>query len=156
MSRPYFFSWVDQPLLAASAWPDTVEQLAWLRGEGVDILITLTEEPLPRTWVDTAGLMSVHVPVPDMDIPSVEQIEQVMAVIDKAKASGMGVGIHCLAGKGRTGTILAAYFVHQGLSAREAIEKVRGLRPGSIEVTEQEEAIRQFERVRRKASESDE
>jgi atypical dual specificity phosphatase len=149
MSRPYFFTWVDEPVLAASAEPGGPEQLAWLRGEGVDILVTLTEEPLPRTWIDTAGLMSVHVPVQDMDIPSVEQIEKVMSVIDKAKASDMGVAVHCLAGKGRTGTILAAYFVHQGLSAKEAMKKVRDLRPGSIEVPEQEDAIRAFERARR-------
>jgi atypical dual specificity phosphatase len=154
MSRPYFFTWVDEPLLAASAWPDTPEQLAWLRAQGVDILVTLTEDCLPRSWIDSAGLMSVHVPVPDMDIPSVEQIENVISVIDKAKASGMGVAIHCLAGKGRTGTILAAYFVHQGLSAKEAIRKVRDLRPGSIEVTEQEDAIRAFERARRRHGES--
>lgn len=150
MSRPYFFTWVDEPLLAACSEPNAPEQLAWLRAEGVDILITLTEEPLPRTWVDAAGLMSVHVPIQDMDIPTVEQIEMVMSVIDKARAAGMGVAIHCLAGKGRTGTILAAYFVHQGLSAREAIRKVRELRPGSIEVPEQEDAIRAFERARRR------
>jgi atypical dual specificity phosphatase len=150
MSRPYFFTWVDEPHLAASAEPGGQEQLAWLRAQGVDILITLTEDPLPRTWVDSAGLMGVHVPVPDMDIPSVEQIEKVLSVIDKAKASGMGVAVHCLAGKGRTGTVLAAYFVHQGLSAKEAIRRVRELRPGSIEVSEQEEAIRAFERARRR------
>jgi atypical dual specificity phosphatase len=149
MSRPYFFSWIDEPLLAACAEPGGPEQLAWLRGQGVDILVTLTEEPLPRTWIDAAGLMSVHVPVPDMDVPAVEQIEQVLSVIDKAKTNGMGVAIHCLAGRGRTGTILAAYFVHQGLPAREAIQKVRDLRPGSIEVPEQEDAIRAFERSRR-------
>ena len=149
MSRPYFFSWIDEPLLAASAEPAGPEQLAWLRGHGVDILVTLTEEPLPRTWVDGAGLMSVHVPIPDMDVPTVEQIDKVMSVIDKAKSAGMGVAVHCLAGRGRTGTILAAYFVHTGLSAREAMKKVRDLRPGSIEVTEQEEAIRGYERARR-------
>lgn len=149
MSRPYFFSWIDEPLLSACAEPAGAEQLAWLREQGVDILITLTEEPLPRTWVDAAGLMSVHVPIPDMDVPAVEQVKEVMSVIDKAKAGGMGVAIHCLAGRGRTGTILAAYFVHQGLSAAEAIEKVRNLRPGSIEVPEQEDAIRAFERARK-------
>ena len=149
MSRPDFFTWIDEPVLAASAEPGAPEQLAWLRGQGVDILVTLTEEPLPRNWVDRAGLLSVHVPVPDMDVPTAEQIEQVMSVIEKARASGMGVAIHCLAGRGRTGTILAAYFVHQGLSAREAMKMVRELRPGSIEVTEQEDAIRAYERSRR-------
>jgi len=153
MSRPYFFTWVDEPLLAACAEPGGPEQLAWLRAQGVDILITLTEDSLPRSWIDSAGLMSVHVPVPDMDIPSVEQIEKVISVVDKAQASDMGVAIHCLAGKGRTGTILAAYFVNQGLSAKEAIRRVRELRPGSIEVPEQEDAIRAFERARRRSSE---
>src|SRR5262245_32062487 len=149
MSRPYFFSWIDEPLLAASAEPAGPEQLAWLRGQGIDILVTLTEEPLPRTWVDGAGLMCVHVPIPDMDVPTVGQIDQVMSVIDKARTSGMGVAVHCLAGRGRTGTILAAYFVHAGLPAGEAMQKVRELRPGSIEVTEQEDAIREYERARR-------
>ena len=149
MSRPQFFSWIDEPRLAACAEPGGPEQLAWLRGQGVDILVTLTEESLPRGWVDAAGLLSVHVPIADMDVPATDQIEQVMSVIDKAKAAGMGVAIHCLAGKGRTGTVLAAYFVHQGMSAREAIQKVRELRPGSIEVPEQEEAIRLFERSRK-------
>jgi atypical dual specificity phosphatase len=149
MSPPYFFSWIDEPLLAACAEPGAPEQLAWLRGQGVDILVTLTEESLPRSWVDAAGLLSVHVPIADMDVPAVEQVEQVMSVIDKAKAAGMGVAVHCLAGKGRTGTVLAAYFVHQGMPAREAIEKVRQLRPGSIEVPEQEDAIWLFERSRR-------
>lgn len=149
MSRPYFFTWVDEPLLAACAWPEGAEQLAWLRGEGVDILITLTEEELPRSWIDAAGLMGVHVPVADMDTPSIEQIEHVMSVIDKAKSSKMGVALHCMAGRGRTGTLLAAYFVQQGLTAREAINKVRELRPGSIEVSEQEDVIRTFERSRR-------
>jgi atypical dual specificity phosphatase len=149
MSRPYFFSWVDEPLLAACAEPAGPEQLAWLRGEGIDILVTLTEEQVPRTWIDAAGLMGVHIPIPDMDVPAEDQLEQVMSVIDKARAGNMGVAIHCLAGRGRTGTVLAAYFVHRGLSAREAIARVRELRPGSIEVPEQEEAIRAFERAQK-------
>jgi atypical dual specificity phosphatase len=151
MSRPYFFSWVDEPLLAACAEPAGPEQLAWLRGEGIDILVTLTEEQVPRKWIDSAGLMGVHVPVADMDVPTPAQIDQVLAVIDKAKAAGMGVALHCLAGRGRTGTLLAAYFVHQGMTAREAIRKVRTLRPGSIEVDEQEAAIAAFEQARREA-----
>jgi len=150
MSRPYFFSWIDQPLLAAHAWPNGPEELKGLREEGVDILITLTEEALPRSWVDGAGLMGVHVPIADMDAPGIDQIEHVMAVIQKAKNSNMGVAVHCLAGLGRTGTILAAYFVWQGSTATEAIRKVRELRPGSIEVSVQEEAIRTYERSRQR------
>lgn len=151
MTRPYFFSWIDQPLLAAHAWPNGPEELKGLRAEGVDILVTLTEESLPRSWIDGAGLMGVHVPIPDMDAPRLDQIEQVMSVIEKARNSKMGVAVHCLAGMGRTGTMLAAYLVGQGRTSKEAIRRVRELRPGSIEVAVQEEVVRTFERSRKQS-----
>ena len=150
MSRPYFFTWVDRPHVAACAWPAGPEQLAWLRKEGTDILVTLTEEPVPRNWIDGAGLMGVHVPVTDMEAPSPAQLDKVVTVIEKARQSNMGVTVHCLAGRGRTGTVLAAYFVREGLSTREAIAKVRELRPGSLEVPEQERAVAAYERELRR------
>ena len=58
----------------------------------------------------------------------------------------MGVTIHCLAGRGRTGTVLAAYLVHRGMTARDAILKVRDIRPGSLEVPSQENAVMRYER----------
>ena len=150
MSRPYFFTWVERPSLSACAWPNGPEQLHWLRKEGVDILMTLTEEPIPRNWVDNAGLMGVHVPVPDMEAPSQAQLEKIISVLDKARHSNMGVTVHCLAGRGRTGTALAAYLVHGGLTAKEAIVKVRDIRPGSLEVPEQEAAVVKYERELKK------
>lgn len=143
---PFGFSWVDHPHLAALARPDSAAELAWLREQGVQLLISLTEDPLPRKWVNDAGLMAVHIPVPDMDAPSERQIALALDTIARAKRSGMGVAVHCAAGKGRTGTILAAYLVAGGMSASEAIRKVRELRPGSVETFEQEQAISEWER----------
>ena len=145
---PPGFSWVDQPHLAALAHPDTADDLIWLRRNGIDVLISLTEDPAPRTWVNDAGLMLVHVPVPDMEAPTVRQFEVILDTVRRATAAGMGTAIHCAAGKGRTGTVLAAYFVSKGLTAKAAIEKVRALRPGSVETAEQEQAVADFERNR--------
>ena len=91
-----------------------------------------------------AGLMGVHIPVPDMTAPSQRQLELGVETIARAKRSGMGVAVHCAAGKGRTGTILAGYFVAAGMTADRAIEHVRDLRPGSIETPEQEDAVRLY------------
>jgi atypical dual specificity phosphatase len=53
--------------------------------------------------------------------------------------------VHCLAGLGRTGTLLACYLVkHQKMLADDAIQKIREERPGSIQSFPQEEMIFQF------------
>jgi atypical dual specificity phosphatase len=143
---PPGFSWVDRPRLAALARPRSDDDLRWLRRNGVDVLVSLTEDALPRQWVNDAGLLGVVVPVPDMEAPTERQLEHILATVRKANSSGMGVAVHCAAGLGRTGTVLAAYFVTTGLSAREAIVKVRDLRPGSVETAEQERAIERYAR----------
>lgn len=146
MSRPTGFSWIDRPRLAALARPDDREELAWLRRNGIELVLSLTEEPLRRDWVADASLLALHVPIADMEAPTPEQIDTCISAIRRAHERHMGVAIHCAAGLGRTGVILACYFVAQDYSAEEAINKVRDLRPGSIETDEQLEAIEAFER----------
>ena len=44
--------------------------------------------------------------------------------------------------------MIACYFVTaQGLSAQEAIDKIRVLRPGSIETHQQEALVQQYETI---------
>jgi atypical dual specificity phosphatase len=124
--------------------PESAEELAWVRQQGIEVLISLTEEPLRRDWVNEAGLMTVHVPVQDMEAPTQEQLVRCVSAINRANERQMGVAVHCGAGLGRTGVVLACYFVSKGLTAENAIAKVRRLRPGSIETQEQSEAVVTF------------
>jgi atypical dual specificity phosphatase len=146
MAEPYAFSWIEKPHLAAMGRPGSEEELRWLKKHGLEVVVSLTEEPLHRREVDNAGLLLYHVPVPDMTAPTQEELDRCVSAIRKAKELGMGVAVHCGAGAGRTGVVLACYFVHQGMKASEAIRKIRKLRPGSIETKDQEEAVREFAR----------
>jgi atypical dual specificity phosphatase len=148
MPPPHGFSWIDKPLLAGLAQPEADEDLAWLRRQGIEVLISLTEDPPRRDWVDDAGLLVFHVPMEDMEAPTQEQLDRCVSAIAKANEKRMGVAVHCGAGLGRTGVVLAAYLVHQGSRAREAIARVRKLRPGSIETDEQADAIVEFAKRR--------
>src|SRR5262249_35509662 len=137
---------IDEPRLAAMGRPASERELRWLKDHGLEILVSLTEEPPSRREVDNAGLLLYHVPVPDMTAPSQEELDRCVAAVEHAQTLGMGVAVHCGAGAGRTGVVLACYFVHQGARAGEAVRRIRKLRPGSIETSEQEEAVQEFAR----------
>ncbi|MBM3995036.1 MAG: protein phosphatase [Planctomycetes bacterium] len=156
MPAPDGFSWIDKPHLAALAQPASLEDYQWLRANDIQFLICLTEQPPDRAWINDAGLFSKHIPIEDMHPPTQAQIDVCMAAIDKALGNKLGVAIHCTAGMGRTGTMLASWLVHhEGLSARDAIARVRRLRPGSVETPEQVDAVTEFARRRQAQGEAD-
>jgi atypical dual specificity phosphatase len=149
MAAPQGFSWIDKPRLAAMARPSSPEEMVWLRQQGIELLLSLTEDRPRRDWTDEAGLLVFHEPLEDMEPPTQEQLDRCVSVLTKAVARSMGVAVHCGAGLGRTGSVLAAYFVTKGLTAANAVARIRRLRPSSVETEEQVEAIERFARRHR-------
>ena len=146
MSEPNGFYWIEKPSLAGLARPSSPDDLVWLRNQGIELLVSLTEDRPRRDWVEDAGLLLVHEPIADMEAPTPEQLDRTISAISRAINQQMGVAVHCGAGLGRTGVVVACYLVDKGLSAQNAIARVRRLRPGSIETEEQADAVVDFAR----------
>lgn len=121
----------------------------FLRELGIDAIVSLTEYPLQKAFIEEFGFEYKHVPVEDLTAPSLEQIDEFVRFATKVCGAGKKLVVHCGAGIGRTGTMLACYLVYKGYSARRAIEEVRRKRPGSIETHEQEEIIALYEKKKK-------
>jgi len=138
--KPTNFSWLIDNKLAGSGMPTTIAEITWVQKQGVKSIVTMTEAPLPESWIKDVKYL--HVPTEDLSAPDIEQIDQAVEFIHERLQSEEPVMVHCAAGIGRTGTILACYLVkYHKLSAKDAIEKVRKERPGSIQSESQEIAI---------------
>lgn len=141
--QPTFFSWVREGVLAASGRPYSKAQVEWLKGKGVTAILSLTEEPLPGEW--TKGIETKHIPLKDHAPVSHREMQVGADYIHTSVAQGKVVLVHCLAGKGRTGSVVAAYLMaYEGRTAREAIDELRRSRGGSVE-SQQEKGVLEFE-----------
>jgi atypical dual specificity phosphatase len=130
--------------LAEPAADAVGEYLLALRALGIGALVSLTEHALPLGAVERAGLVGLHLPVPDFTAPSPDQLRTALTFIDRHRAAGTPVAVHCRAGQGRTGTVLAAYLIRDGKDAGEAILAVRAVCPGAIESREQVAALQAY------------
>lgn len=104
----------------------------------------ITGRDLKPTY-EHEGFEILYLPIPDFDIPEIEQFQAAVEKILKRSAAGKGTAIHCHAGLGRTGMFVAC-LAKKGLdySADEAIAWVREVIPGAVEVPDQEQLVRSF------------
>ena len=143
--KPDRFSWVIEKKLAGSALPQSIDAVQWVISQGIKSIVTIREEPLTDEWIKDVNYL--HVMSNDMDVPEFADLVHAVDFIHSRITNNEPVLVHCLAGIGRTGTVLACYLVkYQNISAAEAMQIMREERPGSIQSYPQEEMIFRFEK----------
>jgi atypical dual specificity phosphatase len=143
---PHRFYWLIEGVLAGCSRPgargaNLNHDLADLKVKGIGSVLTLTEEPLVARALSFHGLDGLHIPIDDFQAPTTSQMLTALSFIDHAIAANQAVAVHCLAGQGRTGTILAAYLLRGGQSASDVISTLRSICPGAIELPPQVRAV---------------
>ena len=86
--------------------------------------------------------------ITDFDVPTDEQIEHFLEIVSTAISEKKKVLVHCIAGCGRTGTMLALAekFIYGTIDGEEAIRQVREIRPCAIETQNQFNLVLHYKR----------
>jgi atypical dual specificity phosphatase len=85
------------------------DELAALHSAGVRAVVSLLNIPSDASVYSSAGFSFLCLPVPDGGAPTMEQAEEFVRFVTEQRAAQRPVGVHCEAGLGRTGTVLATY-----------------------------------------------
>ncbi len=134
--------------------PVTLDDIEDLRRQDVSALLSLTEHPMPPAFLH--GFATLHVPIRDFSAPRIAQLRECVGFIDDCLDRSVTPAVHCAMGRGRTGTVLAAWLIAHGTPADDAMAEVRHARPGAIETDAQESILYEFEHDLRAAQQCDE
>jgi protein-tyrosine phosphatase len=105
-----------------------------LAQRGVTTVVDLRAEEnlhVDEGLLDSVGITRFNIPLRDGQVPSEAQVNQFLSIVDRAKGK---VYVHCMAGVGRTGAMVAAYLVASGQeSPAGALRRNLSVGPPSLE-----------------------
>jgi len=135
--------WVVRRKLAISPIPRSIRDIEHWKREGIKAVVILVEahELLHLGGIKNylkllkeKGFEALHAPIKDFHVPSISQCIEIVKWISERMEEKKPVLIHCYGGLGRTGTIAACLLIYRyGLHPEDAIEKIRRIKPRSLE-----------------------
>ena len=134
---PMPFVHPERRMACGGALNDFSDELSSLQMAGVRAVVSLLNIPSDAPVYESAGFKFLCLPVPDGGAPTTEQAAEFVRFVTEQRAAYRPVAVHCEAGLGRTGTMLATYLISQGESAEVAIRRVRAVEKVAVETTRQ-------------------
>ncbi len=121
------------------------DDLPILHRLGVRAVMCLLKIPTDEPVFRSAGFEFLCLPIDDGRPPTLTQAGDFLRFFGTCQSRGLPVAVFCEAGLGRTGTLIASLFIHQGETTDAAISRVRDRQPAAIETRLQLDFLREFE-----------
>ena len=157
MALPVNFSWFIPNRIAASGLPGYGspfdDEMKSLWNAGVRAILTLREDPLPTYRIDDDRQFAFwHEPMPDHSIPnSFDAIDRTVSFIRRMMDESKPVLVHCLAGIGRTGMVLASFVaIAEDMPGADAL-RFLDMKRGPVDTRAQSEFVISYVYQRRNA-----
>lgn len=154
---PWHFSWIDDGMIGGMSLPWERNNYPALINANVGLIVNLTETAITPNLLKSCSnchfesqdeceqnlfkdvqeennLNVLLLPIKDGYVPSFDQVEIFLKNAKQTIENGFKVVVHCHAGVGRTGVILAIYLMDKyKIQPDEAISRLRYQRPHSMQ-----------------------
>ncbi|MEK6236506.1 MAG: ATP-binding cassette domain-containing protein, partial [Planctomycetales bacterium] len=145
---PRGFLWLKPGQLAGFPGPGVMQELDHdleaLKRVGVTLVVCLRKTPPNEEALRRHGLKNVWFPILDMGAPEIAPTLELCERLREFLADNEVIAVHCKAGLGRTGLVLASVLITEGFSARQALENVRGIESRWVQSEAQVEFLRRL------------
>jgi protein-tyrosine phosphatase len=103
-------------------------EIDFLKAQGIQRLITLTERAHQHDVLNEHFAVH-HLAIQDLGAPRVEQAQELAEILQKSSAQGEKVVVHCLAGIGRTSTMLLGAHLLMGQNYDNLMQQIKRQNP---------------------------